>query len=317
MVTVEALRGRRILVTGPAGQIAFDLCRRLTANNEVWGVARFGDPDNARRCEQIGVRPVRADLGSDDLTDLPDDIEYVLHLAASQTPGEDYDAAITANAEATGRLMQRYRDAAAIMVMSTHSVYAPHPDPLHVFRETDPLGDVKPAHAPTYSVSKLMQEGVARTCARLFDVPTVIARMNASYGPSGGLPVIHARMLAAGQTVTTRWNPCPYMPIHADDIAAHVPGLLSVASAPATIVNWAGDEVVGPHDWVPYLAGVLGVEPRLEVVEVPGTLRGSIADNARRVAAAGPCRVDWRDGLAAAVAALTSGEQPPATAAGE
>ncbi len=308
MVTTEtsvaALRGARVLVTGPAGQIAFDLCARLAQHNEVWGVARFSVPGSRERCEAIGVRTVVADLGGDDLDALPGGIDHVLHLAADQSPGQDYDAAIRANAEGTGRLMARYRDVASILVMSTHSVYAPHEDPLHVFVETDPLGDLKPAHAPTYSVSKLMQEGVARTCARLFGVPTVIARMNASYGPSGGLPVLHLRAMAAGGTVTTRWDPCPYMPIHADDIAAHTPGLLALASTPATIVNWAGDEVVSPQDWVPYMADLLGIEPRLQVVVTPGTLRGSVADNSRRLAAAGPCRVPWREGLAACVADL-------------
>ena len=29
----------------------------------------------------------------------------------------------------------------------------------------------------------------------------------------------------------------------------------------------------------------------------PGTLKGSIADNSRRLALAGPCKVSWRDGV--------------------
>jgi nucleoside-diphosphate-sugar epimerase len=38
------LSGEKILITGPAGRIAFGLARSLTAENEVWGIARFGDP---------------------------------------------------------------------------------------------------------------------------------------------------------------------------------------------------------------------------------------------------------------------------------
>jgi nucleoside-diphosphate-sugar epimerase len=38
------LRGQKILVTGPAGRIAFPLAARLARHNEVWGIARFGDP---------------------------------------------------------------------------------------------------------------------------------------------------------------------------------------------------------------------------------------------------------------------------------
>ena len=37
------LSGQRVLVTGPAGQIAFPLARALAADNEVWGIARFGN----------------------------------------------------------------------------------------------------------------------------------------------------------------------------------------------------------------------------------------------------------------------------------
>lgn len=295
------VNGAKILVTGPAGQIAVDLCARLAPDNDVWGVARFSVPGSRERVEALGVRTIVVDLADGDLSVIPTDFDYVLHLAASQLPGHDYDTAIRANAEATGRLMQHCRDVTAMLVMSTHSVYRPQDDPLHVFVETDPLGDPRPTHSPTYGVSKLMNEGVARTCARLFEVPTVICRMNASYGPAGGLPVIHLRQLAEGHTVTTRWDPCPYQPIHADDIANQVGGLLAIASVPATIVNWAGDQVVSVQEWVPFLAEQLGVEPRLDVVALDGTLRGSIADVSRRRAAAGPCTVDWRDGMAGCV----------------
>jgi len=79
--------------------------------------------------------------------------------------------------------------------MSTHSVYRPPADgdPWHVFLESDPLGEVNAAPAPPSSLSKFAQGAVTRTCARLFDLPVTIARMNASYGPdgTGGLPVLH------------------------------------------------------------------------------------------------------------------------------
>ena len=36
------LSDEKILITGPAGRIAFGLARSLVANNEVWGIARLG-----------------------------------------------------------------------------------------------------------------------------------------------------------------------------------------------------------------------------------------------------------------------------------
>ena len=291
------LSGKKILVTGPAGQIAFPLAEWLARENEVWGVARFTVEGSQERVEAAGIRAVKADLTQGDLDALPTDFEYVLHLAADQSPGYDYDAAIRGNAEATGLLMSHCRKAKAMLVMSTHSVYKPHEDPMHVFHETDPLGDVNSSLSPPYSMSKIGQEAVARTCARLFDLPVVIARMNASYGPNGGLPAYHADAIAAGQPVTTRWDPCMYSPIHQDDINDQTEGLLAAASVPATIVNWGGDEAVSVQEWTAYLGELSGLPVRLEVVSTPGTLRGSIADASRRQSFAGPCKVSWRDGF--------------------
>ena len=172
----------------------------------------------------------------------------MLHLAALQTPGLDYDDSIRVNAEGTGLLLAHCRRARAALVMSTQSVYKPPEDHLHVFLETDPLGDTNAAHSPTYSVAKLGQEAVARTCARLFDLPVAIARMNASYGPNGGLPAIHLDTILEGKPVVTRWDPCPYSPIYEDDINDQVEGILAAASVPARILNWAGDEAVTVQD---------------------------------------------------------------------
>jgi nucleoside-diphosphate-sugar epimerase len=193
--------------------------------------------------------------------------------------------------------MAHCRKAKAVLVMSTHSVYKPWDDPLHVFQVTDPLGDVNSALTPTYSMSKIGQEAVARTCARLFDLPVIIARMNASYGPNGGLPAYHADAVIAGQPVVTRWDPCPYSPIHEDDIIAQTEGLLDAASVPTTIVNWAGDEAVSVQEWTAYLGELSGHPAQLEVVSTPGTLRGSIADVSRRNSFTGPCTVSWKDGF--------------------
>lgn len=303
------LSGEKILVTGPAGQIAFPLAEFLARDNEVWGVARFSEEGSEQRCRDAGITTRRLDLGDGDLSTLPDDFTYVLHLAAFQGGGWDYDHAFAVNAEGTGLLLQHCRSAKAALVMSTHSVYRPPADgdPHHVFVETDPLGEVNSAHCPTYSMAKIAQEAVARTCARLFDLPVTIARMNASYGVNGGLPTMHLDALLAGQAVTTRWDPCMYMPIHQDDINSQTAALLDAASVPATIVNWAGDEPVSVQEYCAYLGELGGFDAVVNAVEQPGTLRGSVTDNTRRASFTGPCRVGWREGLAAVYEARTAG----------
>src|SRR6185503_7275925 len=299
----NVLSDEKILITGPAGQIAFPLAKYLAADNEVWGIARFSEAGSREQVDALGVTTVVCDIATGDFTGVPDDFTYVLHLAAYQGPGLDYDHAITVNAEGTGLLLAHTRNAKAALVMSTHSVYKPQDDPLHVFVETDPLGDVNSSLSPPYSMSKIAQEAVARTCSRLYDLPVTIARMNASYGPNGGLPVVHLDAAVAGERVTTRWDPCPYRPIHEDDINRQTAALLEAATVPARIVNWGGDDAVSVQEWCAFFAELVGHDVPVDVVETPGTLRGSIADATARAAITGPCEVGWKDGLRAAFAA--------------
>lgn len=291
------LTDRKILVTGPTGQIGLPLVQYLAPHNEVWGVARFSTPGSREVLEQMGVTTCSIDLAAGDFTELPDDFTHVVHLAAFKTDGLDYDHAITVNAEGTGMLLAHCRKADAALVMSTHSVYKPHDDCLHAFRETDPLGDVNYVMSPTYSMSKIAQEAVTRYCARSLDLPVTIARMNASYGPNGGLPSYHLDWVLADQPVVTRWDPCRYSLIHQDDINSQLEALLDAASAPATIVNWAGDETPSVHEWCAYMGEISGHTPEVRVNATPGTLRGSIADVTKRRSITGPCSVNWRDGI--------------------
>ncbi len=290
------LTGEKILITGPAGRIAYGLARSLAADNEVWGIARFSDPASREKVEAIGVTTRVADLGAGRFDDLPRDFTYLLHLAADFS-ADDYEQAFRVNAEGTGLLLEHCRDAKAALVMSTVTVYKPHPDPWHASSEDDPVGDqMLPGQLP-YSVSKIGEEAVARYCARSFDLPVTIARMGSAYGDQGGLPVWHLHAIAAGQPVHTRWDPIPYSPIHDDDIAAQLEALLGAATVPATIVNWAGDEAVSVQDWSAYFGELLGVTAAVDVTPVPGASIGSVADPTKRISITGPCRVDWREGF--------------------
>ncbi len=290
------LRGEKILITGPAGRIAFGLARSLVGDNEVWGIARFSDAAAREEVEALGVVTRTVDLAEGDLGDLPSDFTYLLHLAADFS-ADDYERALRVNAEGTGFLLEHCRGAKAALVMSTLSVYKPHDDPWHAFTEDDPVGDqLLPMQAP-YSVSKIAEEAVARYCCRSFGLPVTIARMGAAYGERGGLPLWHLEALLAGEPVRLRWDPLPYSPIHDDDIAAQLEPLLDAATVPATIVNWCGDQPVSAQEWTAHLAELVGVEATVEVVPVPGASRGSVGDHTRRAAITGPCRVDWRDGF--------------------
>ena len=293
----EEMIGQKILITGVTGQIGFPLASHLAQHNNVWGLARFGAPSSRARVEGIGVTPVECDLDEGDLSSVPTDFDYLLHLAAFQGPGNDFDYALRANAEATGFVLQHCREARAALVMSTHSVYKPNADPRHAYRETDPMGDVNPQHSPTYSVAKIGQEAVARFCSRAYGLAVTIARMNAAYGPNGGLPALNADSIAARSPVWTRWGPCLYSPIYQDDINAQAAALLAAAATPATIVNWAGDDAVSVQEWCTYAGELLHKPAEVIVRPVEGTLRGSVAEVSKRLAITGPCAVDWREGM--------------------
>jgi nucleoside-diphosphate-sugar epimerase len=290
------LTGEKILITGPAGRIAYGLARSLAADNEVWGIARFADTASREKVEAIGVTTRVADLASGRFDDLPQDFTYLLHLAADFS-ADDYEQALRVNAEGTGFLLEHCRNAKAALVMSTLSVYKPHADPWHPFREDDPVGDQMLPQQLPYSVSKIAEEAVARYCARSFELPVTIARMGSAYGDQGGLPIWHLHAIATGQPVHTRWDPVPYSPIHDDDIAAQLEPLLDAATVPATIVNWAGDEPVSVQEWSAYFGELLGVTAEVAVDPVPGASVGSVGDPTKRISMTGPCRVDWREGF--------------------
>jgi nucleoside-diphosphate-sugar epimerase len=289
------LSDEKILVTGPAGRIAFGLVKTLAADNEVWGIARFSDPATRAEVEALGVTTRSVDLGAGDFGDLPTDFTYLLHIAADFS--EDYEQGLRVNAEGTGLLLSHCRAAKAALVMSTVTVYRPHPDPLHAFREDDPIGDQLLPSPKPYSIVKIAEEAVARYCARELGLPITIARMGSAYGDRGGLPLWHLQAIAAGQPVVARWDPLPYSPIHYDDINAQIEPLLDAATVPATIVNWCGDVPVTVQEWSAYFGELLGVEARVVTEVVPGASIGSVGDPTKRISITGPCRVDWRDGF--------------------
>jgi nucleoside-diphosphate-sugar epimerase len=300
---VSAMEGKRILITGPAGQIAFPLAERLARDNEVFGIARFGDAATRERCEAAGIKTASVDLANPDWSGAPEEVDYLLHLAAAIVPGEDYDNSIEINALGTGHVMSRYRNAKACLMMSTCGVYAAPRDYARPVLETDPLGGTPQPYAPTYCISKISQEAVARFSSQEFGLPTTIARMNAAYGDNGGFPAMVVDMVLGGVTIPVlpRGAGDVCSPIHEDDIFAQTPGLLEAASVPATIVNWGGDEGVPVPELVAHVAERIGREGRVEVG--PEGIHQYWLDATRRIELAGPCRVDWKAGVDRMIAA--------------
>lgn len=286
------LKGKRIVITGPASQVGLPVARALAADNEVIGAARFSNPADRERLEGLGVRTVKIDLASGDVSEIPEDLDYLLHFAVAKTP--DFAADLAANGSGVGHLMSRCRKASAFLCCSTTGVYKPNGhEPL---AEDDFLGDNHAAMLPTYSISKIAGEAVAGFGAREWNLPTTIARLNVPYGDEGGWPLFHLLMMQAGQPIPVHQDaPSSYNPIHEDDIVRMVPALLEAASVPVTIVNWGGIETTSIEEWCGFMGELTGFEPTF--APTTHTIESVVPDTRKMVELAGPTRVDWRDGL--------------------
>src|SRR5947199_360209 len=131
------LSSEKILVTGVNGMVAFPLAAHLARDNEVWGAARFSDPQSRRRADAAGIGTHAVDLAQGP-GELPDAFAYVLNLAYFRGDQSAFEAAFRVNAEGTGLLLAHCRKAKAALVMSSQAVYSPHEDPWHAHLEVDP-----------------------------------------------------------------------------------------------------------------------------------------------------------------------------------
>jgi len=309
------IRDERILVTGVTGSVGRELATFLARDNEVWGVARFADATvrEAESYDAVATPPptralstrdelvaagvtVRAvDLASGAFDVLPDDFTYVVHLAWMRADIQHLDDALRANVEGAGLLLQHCRRAKGALVMSGMGVYSANDDPWWAYREGDPVGRGATAYAPTSPACKLGLESVARFCARAFDLPVVITRLNTLMGTAGTFPGMHIDAVMRDQTMVAPSDPTPHSPIHIDDMKWMLEPLLDAASTTACITNWCGDDVTTVQDWMRDAAAWAGRDARLTVRPVAGSPAGALADPTRRTSLTGPCRVRFDD----------------------
>ena len=286
------MHGAKILITGPTGQVASPIAQALAVDNEVWGIARFTNAAAREALEKSGVRCETVNLAAGDFASLPSDFDYVLNLAVAKSGNWEKDLA--ANAESIGLLMAHCRKAKAFLHCSSGAVYDPPDDEPRTERAA--LGDNHKPLFPTYSISKIAGEVVARTMARAVGVPTTIGRLNVPYGDNGGWPFYHMEMMLAGIPIPVpAGGPARDNPIHEDDIIATIPKLLAVASVPAITLNWCGEQDVSLQDWCNYLGSLVGKEPVFQ--ESDQALRGNPTDPSRMRELVGGTTVDWRDGM--------------------
>jgi len=286
------LKGKRILVTGPMGQVAKPLVAALAQSNEVFGLARFTKAEDREAVEALGAKPIATDMGTGSLDQVPQDLDYVLNLAVVKTGDWAYDLA--GNAEGVGRLMLRCRNVKAFLHCSSTAVYEYCG---HEPRSEDsPLGDNHRSMMPTYSIAKIAAETVARFTAHEFGIPTTIARLSVPYGNNGGWPWYHLLMMQNRVPIDIHpERPNVYNPLHERDCLAKIPGLLAAATPEVTTVNFGGSQAVSIEEWCGYLQELTGFEPVFH--ESPKAFGSLQIDTTRMHALVGPTAVDWKAGM--------------------
>lgn len=298
------MKNKKIVITGVTGLIALPVAKLLAADNEVWGLALFGEGEAAARAslEAAGVHCVPWNMANEPIpASLPKGVTHVMHTAMLRET-ESYDAAIDVNSIAVARIMEHFRGIEAFLFISSTAIYK-HLAPDHRHKETDPLGGGL-IFIPAYQISKIAGEAVVRSLATLFGIPTTIIRPGMCYGPGswGGVPILLLKKMMAGEAIERPPEGDLFaMPIHIDDIARMTPALFDAAAVPSTIVNISGDEVVSDLEYISYIAELGGVPLKVERGE--WYRDAYLTDNTKREAIAGKCEIGWREGFAATIKA--------------
>ena len=291
------LKDRSILVTGVTGKAVLPIAAALARDNELWGQARFADPRDRETITALGIRPCAADLGTGDLGELPDDVDYVLHFAWMRAPREALAEAMRINVEGAGLLLHHCRRAKAALVVSSTAVYLPDPDPWHCYGEDGPVGPALTAAAATSPVCKIGLEAMARFSARLHGLPVTIARLNTVLGPHQAFFGKQVSAVLEGREIVLPSQTDTHSPIHSEDMIRQIAPLLDAAGRAPLTVNWCGDDVAISQETIARIGERTGREARFTVRSAPGLAGGNISDPEKRRSITGPCQTSFGDGF--------------------
>jgi nucleoside-diphosphate-sugar epimerase len=294
------LSGRRVLVTGASGLVAFPVAVELAKSNEVYAVARFSDQEQKRMLEQAGAHPIAFDLADPDLSPLPESVDVVINYAVLPPTHKD---AYEVNAGTTGRLARRYRNCDAFVHGSTGSLYQYQGE--RPLREDDPYG--LHSSAENYAASKIAAEYLLKHLSLDYQLPVVIVRIFSFYGPRGGGVTQRIDQIARGEPVSVYPGVRNvHTPLYQDDYVEKTIAAAGIAKVGAEIVNIAGMEAVTTQEYCQIAGEILGKEPTFvenskawpiwadttKMVELLGPNEISVAEGVRRTIAAARDRLN-------------------------
>lgn len=204
----------RVLVTGGAGFIGSNLCRRLVANGAVDRVVVLDDLSTGAASNLDGVD---ADLVAGSILDasvvgpLVADADAVVHLAAlGSVPRSVADpvASHVVNASGTVSVLEAARSAGGrhVVVASSSSVYGANPAlPKHE--------DLAQLPMTPYAASKLATEGYALAYQHSYGLPVLTFRFFNVFGPRQAVGHAYAAVVPTFVAAALGHRP---IPVHGD-----------------------------------------------------------------------------------------------------
>lgn len=284
---MHGLSGKRVLVTGASGVVAFPVAKELAKENEVYAVARFSNAEQKRMLAQAGAHPITFDLADPDLSALPKSVDVVINYAVLPPQKDAYEV----NAGAAGRLARRYRDCEAFVHGSTGSLYQYQGE--RPLREDDPYG--LHSSAENYAASKIAAEFLLRHLSVDYQLPVVLVRIFSFYGPRGGGVTQRIDQIIRDEPVSVYPGVRNvHTPLYEDDYVEKTIAAVGVAKVGAEIVNVGGTEAVTTQEYCEMAGEILGKKP----VFVENSKAWPIwADTTKMVELLGPAKVSVREGV--------------------
>lgn len=277
----------KVVVTGAAGFIGSNLCRRLLLDPQITvvGIDSFTDyynPDikrfNASSLTNPRFTLLDIDLVDDDLSGLLEGASAVFHQAGQPGVRKSWGPYFTdytrQNIIATQRLLEHAKTVSSIRAFvyaSSSSVYGDAVAyPTH---ESDLPNPMSP-----YGVSKLAAEHLVTLYAKNFGVPTTSLRYFTVYGPGQRPDMAFTKFIKAGlegSEVTIFGDGKQVREFtHVSDIVSANLRVLKSPPAPGSVINLSGGTSITVNSTLQILESVLGQRLKVSYTsKVPGDVR--------------------------------------------